>query len=101
MWQKNMKCGRLEVWSKKMPKALLDFMGFKFFFWSNEEKRMHIHVCKGDPRPNATKFWVTADEVELAYNDDSISAEDLNKIKKYIYANRNTIIARWVKYFGL
>ncbi len=36
-----------------MPKALLDFMGFKFFFLSNEEKRMHIHVCKGNPRENA------------------------------------------------
>lgn len=26
---------------------------------------------------------------------------DLNKIEKYIYANRETIITRWVKYFGI
>ncbi len=84
-----------------MPKALLDFMGFKFFFWSNEEKRMHIHVCKGDPRPNATKFGVTPDEVSIAFNDNTISDQDLNKIEKYIYANRETIITRWVKYFGI
>ena len=66
-----------------MPKALLDFMGFKFFFWSNEEKRMHIHVCKGKPRPNATKFWVTPDEVSLAFNDNTISDQDLNRIEIY------------------
>ncbi len=84
-----------------MPKALMDFMGFKFFFWSNEEKRMHIHVSKGNPRENATKFWVTPDEITLAYNDGTISEQDLNKIKKYIYANRETIITRWVRYFGV
>lgn len=84
-----------------MPKALLDFMGFKFFFWSNEEKRIHIHVCKGDPRENATKFWVTRDNVELAFNDGSIKNKDLINIQKYIWANRDTIIARWVSHFGI
>ena len=84
-----------------MPKALLDFMGFKFFFWSNEEKRIHVHVCKGNPRANATKFWVTRDDIELARDDGTISAEDLKKIQKYIWANRDTIIARWVSYFGV
>ena len=84
-----------------MPKVLLDFMGFSFFFWSNEEKRIHIHACKGDPRPNATKFWITHEDVELAESDGTISAVDLKKIQKYIWANRDTIIARWVKYFGL
>ncbi|MCR4714780.1 MAG: DUF4160 domain-containing protein [Treponemataceae bacterium] len=60
---------------------------------------MHVHVCKENPRPNATKFRVTRDGVELAYNDETISSEDLNKIQKYIWANRDTIIARWVQYF--
>lgn len=84
-----------------MPKALMDFMGFRFFFWSNEEKRIHVHVCKGNPRENATKFWILRDGIELAYNDGSISDADLNKIQKYIWANRETIIARWVQYFGI
>ena len=84
-----------------MPKALMDFMGYTFFFWSNEEKRMHIHVCKGNPRPNATKFWVEHDEVALAHSDASIPAEDLSKIQKYIWANRDTIVARWVRFFGI
>lgn len=51
-----------------MPKALLDFMGYSFFFWSNEEgEPPHIHVCKGTPNSNATKFWLTKNGIELVY----------------------------------
>lgn len=32
-----------------MPKALLDFLGYKFFFWSNENAEPpHVDVCKGE-----------------------------------------------------
>lgn len=52
-----------------MPKALLDFLGYKFFFWSNEnEEPPHVHVCKGDQTSNATKFWITGDGIKLAHN---------------------------------
>lgn len=38
-----------------MPKALLDFLGYKFFFWSNENAEPpHIHVCKGQQTSSAT-----------------------------------------------
>lgn len=84
-----------------MPKALLDFMGYKFFFWSNEEKRIHVHVAKGNPRENSTKFWITRENVELSFNDGTIPDSDLRKIQKYIWANRDTIIARWVEHFGI
>lgn len=84
-----------------MPKALMDFLGYKFFFWSSEEKRIHVHVCKGTPRQNAPKFWVTREDVELAFTDGSIPPDDLNRIQKYIWANRDTIIARWVQHFGI
>ncbi len=31
-----------------MPKSLLDFMGYVFYFWSNERNEpIHIHVSKG------------------------------------------------------
>ena len=45
-----------------MPKALRDFLGMSFFFWSNESsgtglEPVHIHVCKGNPSGNATKIW--------------------------------------------
>ena len=50
-----------------MPKALLDFLGYKFFFWSNENAEPpHVHVCRGKQTSNATKFWITADELSLS-----------------------------------
>ena len=52
--------------AEKMPKALLDFLGYKFFFWSNENAEPpHVHVCRGKQTSNATKFWITADGIKL------------------------------------
>lgn len=85
-----------------MPKALLDFLGYSFFFWSREDgEPPHIHVAKGSPTENATKFWITRDGIELAGNDSRIPAHDLKKIARYILANRDHIIAAWYSFFGL
>ncbi len=56
-----------------MPKALLDFMGYKFYFWSNENgDSIHVHVSKGKQTENATKFWIKRDSIELAHNNSSL-----------------------------
>lgn len=53
----------------QLPKPLLDFMGYAFYFWSNEnEEPVHIHVSKGKQTENATKFWIKRDEIELVHN---------------------------------
>lgn len=53
-----------------MPKPLLDFLGYKFFFWSNEnEETPHIHVCKGKQTSNATKFSLTILRKKGCYPD--------------------------------
>lgn len=47
-----------------MPKALLDFMGYVFFFWSREDgEPPHVHVCKGVPSKVSAKFWIKDDEI--------------------------------------
>ena len=39
-----------------MPK-LFTVSGYIVYFWSNEEgEPIHVHVSKGSPTPNATKF---------------------------------------------
>lgn len=84
-----------------MPKALLDFMGYTFYFFSNENNEpIHIHVSKGKPTENSTKFWIKRENVELEHNRGNIPKNDLKKIQKYICANRAMIIARWYEYFG-
>ena len=51
-----------------MPKALLDFMGYCIYFWSNENNEpIHVHISKGVQTENATKFWITRENIELVH----------------------------------
>jgi hypothetical protein len=85
-----------------LPKALLDFMGYKVYFWSNENNEpIHVHISKGNQTENATKFWITREGIELVHNKSEIPLADLKKIQKYLWANRDTIIARWYQHFGM
>ena len=85
-----------------LPKVLLDFMGYKVYFWSNENNEpIHVHISKGNQTENATKFWITREEIELVHNKSEIPTADLKKIQKYLWANRDTIIARWYQHFGI
>ena len=84
-----------------MPKALLDFIGYKFYFWSNENgEPPHIHVSKGAQTANATKFWITSDGIKLENNNSDIPQNDLKKIARYIMENRSDILAAWFDFFG-
>ena len=86
----------------KVPKALLDYIGYCIYFWSNENNEpLHVHISKGDPTENATKFWISRDNIELVHNKNQIPHNELKKIQKYLWANRDTIIARWYQHFGM
>lgn len=96
-------CGNLqEMEAVRMPKALLDFLGYSFFFWSNENAEPpHIHVCKGSPSASSTKFWITKTGIELEHNKSKIDDKDLKKISRYILQNRSKILTAWFEYFSL
>lgn len=84
-----------------MPKTLLDFMGYCFYFFSNESNEpIHIHVSKGAPSEINAKFWINGDDVILAHNKAQIPQNDLNRIKKYISLNKKDVVFAWYKHFG-
>ena len=69
--------------------------GFRFFFFSREEPRMHVHVHCAD---GEAKFWLEP-RVELAQNyrlnDRQLrAAEDLTR------KHEHDIRAAWNKHFG-
>lgn len=85
-----------------MPKALIDFLGYSFFFWSNEnDEPPHIHVSKGKPSENSAKFWIRDDEIIMEHNKANIPQNDLKKIQKYISLNKKDIIYEWYRHFTL
>jgi|UniRef100_A6VRC0 hypothetical protein len=78
-----------------MSPAVYRENGFKFFFFSNEEERMHVHIVGHD---GEAKFWITP-EIALAksYN---LSVKELSKLEKSVEEHKDEIIAAWQKHFG-
>jgi hypothetical protein len=69
--------------------------GFRFFFFSREESRMHVHVhcAQGE-----AKFWMEP-EVELAQNY-GLSGSDLRDIRRLIEEHTDEITGAWERHFG-
>lgn len=84
-----------------LPKILADFMGYSFYFYSNEnDEPVHVHVSKGNPSSSSAKFWIKRDSVELEHNNAQIPQKDLKRIYNYICINRQKIVFAWYQFFG-
>jgi hypothetical protein len=80
---------------REMSPSVFQYRGFRFFFFSKEETRMHIHVGTAE---GEAKFWLEP-RVELALNR-GVRAADLKIIKEQINARKNEIIDAWKRHFG-
>lgn len=69
--------------------------GYRFFFFSREEPRMHVHVNCGE---GEAKFWLDP-EIELAKNS-GLSFVQLAEIKRIIEERQDELHAAWKKFFG-
>lgn len=69
--------------------------GFRYFFFSREEPRMHVHVhC----RDGEAKFWLEP-EIELARNY-RLSRKHLKQAEKTIEERYDELVGAWKKHFG-
>lgn len=68
--------------------------GFRFFFFSLEEARMHVHVRSSD---GEAKFWLEP-EVQLAKNY-RYTQQQLRQIQGIVEAHRDELTAAWRKHF--
>lgn len=69
--------------------------GYRFFFFSREEERMHVHVLSGD---GEEKFWLKP-EIELAKNYH-YSREQLKDIESLIEAHYGELTSAWKQHFS-
>ena len=69
--------------------------GYKFSIFSNEEKRMHVHVFKDN---NNAKIWIEP-IVELAENR-GFSEKELNRIMKIVKENEDDFKTKYQAYIG-
>ena len=77
-----------------MSPTLFREHGYRFFFFSREESRMHVHVYSGD---GEAKFWLDP-QIELARNY-RLSRINLKEIEKIIEEHQDEIRSAWENYF--
>ncbi len=68
--------------------------GYRFFFFSLEESRMHVHVRSPD---GEAKFWLEP-QIELAKNQ-RLSQTQLAQIQSIVEARAHDLIAAWKEHF--
>ncbi|WP_040661586.1 DUF4160 domain-containing protein [Nitrococcus mobilis] len=69
--------------------------GYRFFFFSREEPRLHVHVVSGD---GEAKFWLEP-ELQLARNY-RYSRQQLKEIESLIEDHYNELVRAWQRHFG-
>ena len=68
--------------------------GYRFFFFSREEPRAHVHVSVG---PREAKFWIRP-QVDLALNR-RFSALELGEIDRILKENLDELEEAWDRHF--
>ena len=69
--------------------------GYRFFFFSREEPRIHVHVISGD---GEAKFYLEP-EIELAKNF-RYSRKQIKEIEILIEEHYSELIGAWREHFG-
>ena len=77
-----------------MSPTVLRVKGFRFYFFSREERRAHVHVQHAD---GEAKFWINP-VVELAANF-SLKSTQVVEVQKLIEEHLNEIRSAWAKHF--
>lgn len=77
-----------------MSPTVFRYKGYRFFFFSREESRMHIHVISAD---GEAKVWLEP-AIEL---DRSVgySTGQINEILAQVLERQNDIKNHWEKHF--
>jgi hypothetical protein len=69
--------------------------GFRFYFFSREERRMHVHVSCSS---GEAKFWMEP-TIELAMNR-GLKQTELRRAERLIEEHADEIQTAWHRHFG-
>ena len=77
-----------------MSPTIFRFRNYRFYFFSREEPRMHVHVISPE---GEAKYWMEP-HIELAAHK-GLGANQLNEISKVIEERQNEIRDSWQRHF--
>ena len=69
--------------------------GYRFYFLSNEEERMHVHI---ECAEGEAKFWLEPIISLATYY--KISPRKLNELRKIVEGHKNEIAKHWKRHFS-
>ncbi|MFA5927723.1 MAG: DUF4160 domain-containing protein [Candidatus Margulisiibacteriota bacterium] len=78
-----------------MSPTIFKAKGYRFYFLSNEEDRIHIHVTDEN---GEAKFWLEP-IISLAVSY-GLNPRRLNEVQRIVEEHRNEILKAWQKHFG-
>jgi hypothetical protein len=78
-----------------MSPTIFYYRKYRFFFFSREESRKHIHVYAPE---GEAKFWIEP-EVELA-SQKGFTSRELREMENQIKAHEDEIRQKWQQHFG-
>ncbi len=78
-----------------MSPTVFRYRNFRFFFFSREEQRIHIHVRSTD---GEAKFWLDPD-IELAVQR-GLSSKELKELGEIVREKEDEIREHWNRHFG-
>jgi len=78
-----------------MSPTLFRYKNYRFFFFSREEQRLHVHISSPD---GEAKFWIQP-VVALA-DYQGFSDRQLKELKKTVEEHADEITKAWKRHFG-
>jgi len=82
-------------WQVRMSPTVFRVAGFRFYFFSREEERLHVHVQAG---AGEAKFWLEP-RVALAQNRGMTPAQ-LRAARALVEEHADEIREAWLQHFG-
>jgi hypothetical protein len=86
---------RQEAGELRMSPTIFRHGGYRFFFFSREESRMHVHVVCAD---GEAKFWLEP-RIELAKNF-RLSQAQLTEVVNLIEEHADEFKTAWQRHFA-
>src|SRR3990172_10011191 len=83
------------LYSFDMSPSLFREKGYRFYFLSNEEERIHIHVASED---GEAKFWIEPIVSLAVYH--GLNPRKLNEIQIIVEEHKHGIIKAWQRHFS-
>ena len=76
-----------------MSPTIFRELGFRFFFFSREEPRMHVHIHCGR---GEAKFWLEPVRLERSFG---FSRHDINAIQVIVDEHLQSLLEKWDEFF--